>query len=231
MTCEEFSNNFDAAIDSYRRFAKFDDREPSDTLEFNEYEKSIFLTQAQKNLVVSLYSGRNNLPLSFESTEEARRYLDNLVVTKTFTTFTEGLNGVVVTLPEDLAYIVYESVTRADSSCSKTQKEDVIATTHDEFNMVKNNSFRGTSKRVLRLDSGDSTVELVSDNPLASYSIRYIKMPDPIVLADLPEGVSIDGCSTKQTCRLKEVLHSLVLGDAVQIALQSRGIGSKPSKE
>jgi len=44
MTNQEFSNEFDTLVNSYRRFKDFDDREILDSIEFNEYEKSVFLT-------------------------------------------------------------------------------------------------------------------------------------------------------------------------------------------
>jgi hypothetical protein len=46
MTTEEFSNQFDVLLDSYRRFKDFDKKEELDSIEFNEYEKSLYLTQA-----------------------------------------------------------------------------------------------------------------------------------------------------------------------------------------
>lgn len=46
MTTTEFSNEFDILIDSYRRFKDFDEKEVLDSLEFSEYEKSMFLTEA-----------------------------------------------------------------------------------------------------------------------------------------------------------------------------------------
>lgn len=46
----------------------------------NEYEKSVFLTKSQEQIVTELYSGRNTTYNSFEETEEQRRYLSNLVV-------------------------------------------------------------------------------------------------------------------------------------------------------
>jgi hypothetical protein len=46
MTCEEFSNEFDVLVDSYRRFKSYDEKEQLDSIEFSEYEKSVFLTSA-----------------------------------------------------------------------------------------------------------------------------------------------------------------------------------------
>ena len=59
MTVTEFSNEFDVLIDSYRRFKDFDNKENLDSLDFNEYEKSIFLTRAQEDIVTSFYNGLN----------------------------------------------------------------------------------------------------------------------------------------------------------------------------
>ena len=235
MNCEEFSNGFDTAIDSYRRFVDFDSKEPLDTLEFNEYEKSVFLTQAQEDLVISLYSGRNPYGASFEETEELRRYLDELVKTTVISSFGSSdtiANGQVASLPSDLLFIVYEKGTLAEGGDCLTGKSiDIQPVTHDEFNVVNRNAFRGPgSTRALRLDMGESHVELVSKFKLASYIIRYISRPEPIVLTKLPSGVSIDGVSEAQSCKLNAVLHSYILGDAIRIALQSRGYSPKPSK-
>lgn len=82
MTTEEFSNEFDTLVSSYRRFKDFDDKEILDSIEFNEYEKSVFLTKAQEQMVISYYNGKNTTLDSFEKTEEIRRYLSSLVKTE-----------------------------------------------------------------------------------------------------------------------------------------------------
>ena len=81
MTVTEFSNEFEVIIDSYRRFKNFDDKQNLDSLDFNEYEKSVFLTRAQEDIVISLYNGLNLTQESFEGSEEIRRYLDTLIKT------------------------------------------------------------------------------------------------------------------------------------------------------
>ena len=84
MTIKEFSDGFDTLVSSYRRFKDFDKQELLDSIEFNEYEKSFFLTKAQEELVINCYNGKNIYGDSFESTEEMRRYLDGLVKTKEY---------------------------------------------------------------------------------------------------------------------------------------------------
>ena len=81
MTTEEFSNEFDILVDGYRRFKDFDNKEELDSLDFNEFEKSVFLTKAQEEIVIDLYSGKNPFRDSFEKTEETRSYLRELIRT------------------------------------------------------------------------------------------------------------------------------------------------------
>lgn len=47
-----------------------------------EYEKSVFLTQAQEAVILDLYKGTSGD--SFETTEEVTRYLSSLVKTHEF---------------------------------------------------------------------------------------------------------------------------------------------------
>ena len=75
MTNEEFSNEFDTLVNSNSIINSNGIESP---LEFDEYEKSLFLTKAQETIVTSLYNG-NLVGDSFEKTEELRRYLSDLV--------------------------------------------------------------------------------------------------------------------------------------------------------
>lgn len=232
MTLEEFSNEFDILAASYRRFKDFDDKENLDSIEFDEYEKSLYLTRSQEDLVLSLYSGRNITANSFEETEELRRYLANLVCTDKLEpiTTTSGhplgieSNSKFFTLPNDLWFITYESAVASDGQCGEGSFLEVVPTIQDEYNKLKNNPFRGpNNRRALRLDLADGVVELVSKYTITEYCIRYIKKLSPIVLVALPDGISIEGVMVESPCKLHEALHKRILDRAVRMALQSKG--------
>lgn len=232
MTCDEFSNEFDTLVNSYSTTNSFG--KTSGTLEFDEYEKSVFLTKAQEEVVVSLYNGKNPFGDSFEKTEETRRYLNELVKnysTSTKKSVTGGVDekSVFFDLPVDLMFITYESVDLKDDSlgCHSNKNIQVIPVTQDEYHRLKKNPFRGKSyNRALRLDLGNNIVEIVSDYNIETYKIRYIRKPTPIVLVDLPSDVSIDDeTRTKTECELNPVLHRTILERAVTLALRSRSIG------
>lgn len=233
MTVEELSNQFDVLVSSYRRFKDFDNREILDSVEFNEYEKSYFLTKAQNEIVTSLYNGRNNSGESFESTEELRRYLSNLVKEARLSPIT-NTSGMVLginssskffTLPKDVWFITYESAYLDDAKCGSYNPIDVVPVTQDEYNEIKNNPFRGLSdRRALRLDLSDGVVEIVCKYIVNSYYLRYLRKPKPIVLVDMPNQLTIDGEGKTSACELHEAIQQKILDRAVMEALQSKTV-------
>ena len=211
MTNEEFSNEFDVLINSYSKMESYGKGEGP--LEFNEYEKSVFLTKAQEQFVVSLYDGRSQEFKAFEGTEEARRFLSKLIKTMTITTQESGHTGIsdnsyFYKLPEDLLFITYEEVKiPTNNNCPNTSKRLVVPTTQDEYYRVVNNPFKGpNNRRVLRLDYSDNIIELVSDSNIESYTIRYLSKPNPIILATLPDDLTINN-KYKETIRSRAQIN------------------------
>lgn len=225
MTLEEFSNEFDVLVQQ-----GLISSQTNDMLTFNEYEKSVFLTNAQEDIIKDIYSGRNRFVGSFEETEEARRYLDGLIKTYSTSDKITSQNGlsessVFFRLPDDLWFITYEHVDLNDDKlgCLSGKGVLVIPITQDEYYRIKNNPFRGANeRRVLRLDSDEDIVELISKYNIDKYTIRYLSKPSPIVLVNLPEDLSIDGVRKETECKLNPVIHRTILERAVRTALMSR---------
>ena len=183
MTTEEFSNEFDTLVSSYKRFKDFDAKEVLDSIEFDEYEKSVFLTKAQEELITSYYDGRNSNLFSFEKTEEVRRYLSSLVRTSELSPTSDSsykkldTNSQIFTLPDSVWFITYEAGTFGSNSdeCISGKTVEVIPVTQDYFHRVRKNPFRGPSKRrALRLDLENKKVEIVSKYTLSKYLVRYM---------------------------------------------------------
>lgn len=191
----------------------------------NEYEKSVFLTQAQEQTVIEAYTGDNNNS-SFERTEEVRRYLSELV--KTYITDTKesgtGLstNSVFFKIPDDIWYVTYESVKLLDDNlgCKNGSEALVFPTTQDDYWRLSKNPFRGPSdSRVLRLDNNSNIIELISKYNINTYLIRYLVQPSPIILDDLSSyDMTINGVSEITECKLNPVLHRVILTRAVTLA-------------
>ena len=66
-------------------------------------------------------------------------------------------------------------------------------------------------------------MELVSSYNVGTYTIRYVKRPEPIVLCNLEaDGLDINGVASPQTCQLSDLVHQEILNRAVTMALSHR---------
>lgn len=235
MNVDQFSAQFDVLIDSYRRFKDFDRKDAVDSLDFNEFDKSLFLTDAQEDLVRDYYMGKTKE--SFEETEETRRALAELVIQKEITVSELSSpkltkHSYIFDLPKGLWYIIYEGAIldlEGSDACEEAlngigEGTIVVPTRHDELHSLLRNPFRGPKgNRVLRLDKSDNQVELISTtHPVAKYVIRYIEQPSPIILIDLPEELNIRGSNTATECQLPTQLHQVILERAVANAVRSK---------
>lgn len=232
MTVEEFSNSFDTLLNSYALTPNFGEETSKQTIALDEYEKSVFLTKAQEEIVLSLYNGKNSYGDIFEGTEELRRYLSDLTAEKFLKPITNssgtplGLESKskFFTLPEDLWFITMESVVVDNGKCDAETIMKVYPVKQDEYQVIRDNPFRGANdRRALRLDLSEGNVEIICKYLVSVYYIRYIKKVSPIILIDLSDGLSIEGQSKAKDCILHEALHQKILDRAVQLALQSKG--------
>lgn len=236
MSNQEFSNEFDTLLNSYSNSAEFGGEHKFDIV-LDEYEKSVFLTRSQEQIVLEIYNGKNATGDNFEGTEEARRYIENLIKTSVITDKIEnniGLssNSVFFKLPKDLWFITYEGVMLEENSagCHSNKPIDVIPITQDEYQKTIRNPFRGPSyRRALRLDYGDGTVEIISDYEISKYIVRYLSKPSPIILVNLGN-LSIDDINTETECKLNSALHRVILDRAVRLAIISKTQVSSSSK-
>ena len=221
MTCEEFSLEFDLLYNNI-----MSNKAPG----LSKYEKSLFLTQAQESIVLDIYSGKYGD--SFERTEETTSYLNQLLKQRTYDSgeFTEGnkldTRSVFITLPEDMWFKTGEIAYIIDDfyKCNVNGLREVMVfpVTQDTLVRTKRSPFRGPNeRRILRLDSGKNQVELISNYEIHSYTVRYLSRPEPIILKELPQGLTIGGKSSPQTCLLNTAIHKAILSKAVLIAKSS----------
>ena len=220
--CPEWENGFDLL---YQNITS--NQAPG----LNAYEKSVFLTEAEYSVYIALYNG--TLGKSFEETEEVTSYLATHVCQEDCPVAGNAPKLIdkskVFELPEDLLFITLEICTVDVEGCG-TKQAIVVPVTQDEFWRTHRNPFkRQNADRVLRLAYGSSDTlgnglytsrysELVSDNDIVKYTVRYLKKPEPIILQDLPDDLTIEGESKAMTCKLPEVLHQAILEEAVRRA-------------
>lgn len=224
-TCQEWSLEFDLLYNNI-----VSDKAPG----LNEYEKSVFLTRAQEEVITELYKGSTGE--SFEETELLVSALDSLVK-QADCKQTEGDGDIIKISPDSLVFrnpadmwLRTVETCLINTGCDNDYVS-VVPVTQDEYWRTIGDPFKGANnRRVLRLSystisekngegySKEKYSEIISKYPVVRYGVRYIAQPEPIILEDLEDGLSINGKSEKQTCKLPEELHYAILKAAVSLA-------------
>lgn len=243
MTTEEFSNEFDVLINNYANSPEYGKDYSSINLSFDEYEKSVFLTKAQEEILLSYYNGTNSKREGYDASEEVRRYLSSLNNQTTIEPTeqiadeeaylgnliinpNEGYDYV-ISIPENIWFITLETIRPiTNNECTNNKLIEVTPITQDEFHRIINNPFRGINeRRALRIETDNNKIELLCKYKNYYYTIYYLSKPSPIILTDLGD-LSINKKSTRTDCTVHETLHRTILQRAVQLAIASK-IGSK----
>ena len=224
MTITEFSDQFDVLYNNITS-----NQAPG----LNEYEKSLFLTKAEKEIVKNYFtpnSKGNNLGQGFD--DSAKRQADFSVLMKTGACTAVPDNTApakidsrskVYTYPTDVFIVINETVT-VDS-----KPKQVIPLRYDEYTRLMSKPYKRPLKnQVWRLiNSGTvagsvatKTVEIIPGvgDTISAYSVRYVRVPKPIIVGAL-DGLTIDGVSTVSTvCEIDPILHEDILQRAVELA-------------
>ena len=222
MNVQEFSNSFDTLLQLYITKDNFGEQ---NNLAFDEYEKSIFLTKAQEQIVLELYQ-------ELEQSEEVRKYLSNLIRTDNYvpigeqdeTLINNNFKSYKVEISNDILFMIYEQCTLSDeNNCINNKIVSVVPTIHDDLDKVLKNPFKSpNSRKVIRLDF-DNKIELISKYSISNYKVRYLKKPNPIILVALEDNLSINNGDTKvSNGETNPILHERIVQRAVQLAVQSK---------
>lgn len=220
MDVQELSNLFDTLLQPY---ITKDVLGEQNTLAFDEYEKSIFLTKAQEQIVLELYQ-------ELEQSEENRKYLSNLIKTGNYvpigeqdeTLINNTFKSYKVEIEDSVLFMIYEQCTLSDeNNCINSRIVSVVPTIHDDLDKVLKNPFKSPNNRkVIRLDF-DNKIELISKYNISNYKVRYLKKPNPIILVKL-EDLNIDKKQEVSNGETNPILHERIVQRAVQLAVQSK---------
>lgn len=341
MTTEEMSNSLDTLLNSYNNQALFGDQTSRADIALDEYEKSLFLTQAQDAIVKNYFLPKTDPTASGFDGDERRQVDFSSLVTVTKPSISSNQSsifdhrGIIYTLPKNLllmlneAFIVdgkryvvkpisyrdYDRImskpyaqplkkqcwrifqnqnseydieseivpiqhVRDNLTSTKTYLMRVVTPTStvitsydiDEsvnklqtidgvdviWNDFKNNilvagtysltnthhsdvedpdgysyyqfTLGSTSYMILldmnkTADTGATIRFSIESKTNSTYVIRYVRRPDPIILVDLPDDLTIDGESATTPCKLNPIIHMDIVNEAFRLAVISKGGG------
>lgn len=237
MTVSEFSNEFDVLYNNITS-----NQAPG----LDEYEKSVFLTKAQDEIVKSYFDPRLNKPQEgFDGNEKRQIDFSMIMRTKSYTSFDTASfdnkpNTKKVTLDKDIMMFINEfaDVIRGNNTNNKVRLT-VIPLDYREYSRLMSKPYKRPLQyqawRLLDNSDGINKAEIIIGpvDELKTYSIRYIKRPRPIIVAPL-DGVTLDGyygayddgspCTDQASadfgleCELDPILHKEILQRAVELA-------------
>jgi len=234
MNIPEFSTEFDTLYNNISS-----NQAPG----IDEYEKSVFLTRAQEEIVKNYFNPRSNkLQQGFDDNE--KRQIDFSEITRVANiTASNPTPGVYDSLdarsqlfffPTNVFLIVNERVILTEGSA--TFGVTVIPINYKEYDRLMSKPYKEPLPRQCwRMIQGNSTSpvtgvpqQMVSEiisktgTVVSTYKVRYVKRPQPIILTDLTaSALSINGITAETECELNAIVHREILDRAVELALAS----------
>jgi hypothetical protein len=168
-------------------------------IEVDEYEKSIYLTEAQKLIYKELCD-------EFEVDGVVSTYLQPFILEFITAPTVATVNkpkmvpgAINIIVPNDIYRIVWEKAVLGSSDIKYHLKEvKVIKTPIATIPYKLDNPFRmPNNKEILRIITGNTNSELFEliipeNTELLQYSCKYLKDIKPIVLEALPEGLTVE---------------------------------------
>lgn len=248
MTTQEFSNTFDTLLNSYRDIKDFGKSQSYYSLELDEYEKSVLLTQAQ-DIIVKSYFDRtlNQQGQGFDDSERRQIDFSELISVgepeknTSDTAIRYDDRSVLFNMPKDILFMLNEKVIEAkDIGTPENPKIQmrsfvVVPLSYKEYDRLMSKAYaQPLKKQCWRLFQNPSGVDLASELipiqgvSIDEYKIRYVRRPRPIILTDLAGGeysggLDIDGVSTVSECELNPIIHMDILVKAVELAVSRLG--------
>lgn len=225
MTTQEFSNEFDVLYNNI-----MSNQAPG----LDEYEKSVFLTKAQLEILKNYFNPKGNkYGQGFD--ENAKRQIDfsTLITVVKPAQYTPKGDYVkfddrsqLYKMPQDILLMLNE--TGINTVDGVRRLISIIPMNYEEYARLMSKPWKQPLKNQgWRLFQSTGGVDFISEivikykSSLADYKIRYVKRPKPIILANLADeysNVSIEGINTITECELDPILHPEILQRAVELA-------------
>lgn len=225
MTTQEFSNEFDVLYNNI-----MSNQAPG----LDEYEKSVFLTKAQLEILKNYFNPKGNkYGQGFD--ENAKRQIDFstlITVAKPSQYTPEGGyvkfddRSQLYKMPQDILLMLNE--TGINTVDGVKRLISIIPMNYEEYARLMSKPWKQPLKNQgWRLFQSTGGVDFISEvvikynSSLVDYKIRYVKRPKPIILANLADeysNVSIEGINTITECELDPILHPEILQRAVELA-------------
>lgn len=225
MTAVEFSDQFDVLYNNITSNAA-----PG----LNEYEKSVFLTKAQDEVVKNYFNPKGNkYQEGFDGSAKRQIDFSKLMKAASISLSTSNTSfdarAKVGTLPSDVLVVINEVIALTSGGAPAGTRQ-VIPITYEEYTRLMSKPYKEPLKnqawRLITGQTSAATIEvIINNNDIAkspAYKIRYVRKPNPIIVANLAsavgDGVTVGGLAVLTECELDPSIHQEILQRAVELA-------------
>lgn len=225
MTTQEFSSEFDILYNNIMSNAA-----PG----LDEYEKSVFLTKAQEEILKNYFNPKGNkYQEGFDDNEKRQIDFSSLVTAITIPSYSDSQyikiddRSLLFLMPNDMLFALNEVCEITENNINRLV--NVVPISFIEYSRLISKPYKRPLKnQCWRLISSSSEKTRVFELILpfgsivpGSYRIRYVSRPAPIILVDLSTeypGLSINGITSVTECELDPSIHYEILQRAVELA-------------
>lgn len=232
MTVEEFSRQFDV---------RFNNIDSNLAHSVTEYEKSLYLTQAQLEIVKNYFNPKGNkYQEGFDGSPKRDIDFSNIIDIKAIgtgagcvagvvSTPSFGVTAIVLTIPANVLFILNERFSFNYATGAYPHITTVIPIDYQQYQTVFGKAYKDPPiRQTWRLVRGGAfatgypNVELIPKSNFNiglpyDYTVRYVRYPRPIVLEAMTSVTSIQGITSKTECELPPELHEEILARAIEI--------------
>ena len=232
MTTQEFSDQFDVLYNNI-----MSNQAPG----LDEYEKSVFLTKAQYEIIKNYFNPKSNKNQEgFDDSPKRQIDFSNLMAAKkqttavtTPTTYVKfDSRSVLYEMPSDILFALNETAIVTENL--KTRLITIVPISFEEYARILSKPYKQPLKnqgwRLLNTGMNGTTQARISEivvkagATVSDYIIRYVRRPKPIILTTLTAtNVSLDGETNVTECELDPILHPEILQRAVELAKNAYG--------
>lgn len=224
MTTQEFSNEFDVLYNNI-----MSNQAPG----LDEYEKSVFLTKAQSEILKNYFNPRGNkYQEGFDDSEKRQIDFSTLIKAEKPTTYEDRFyvkfddRSQLFRMPSDILFVLNETALNTIDGVNRLI--NIVPINFDEYSKIISKPYKQPLKNQgWRLFQSTGGIDFISEiivktgSTLTDYKIRYVRRPKPIILTNLEDtysNVSIEGLTTVTECELDPILHPEILQRAVELA-------------
>lgn len=221
MNVQEFSSEFDILYNNI-----MSNQAPG----LDEYEKSVFLTKAQYEILKNYFNPKGNkYNEGFDDNEKRQIDFSSIIKVVELTSYSgTGYTKLddrssLYEFPDDLMFILNESVILNNQNIL-----NIIPVDYREYSRLISRPFKYPLKnqgwRLFQSSQNSGPVSEIIIGlgmEISKYKVRYVRKPKPIILINLEEdypGLSIDGEYGPLDCELDSSIHQEILERAVELA-------------